>query len=70
MRLHDSPRFFTSSLLGLAALVLRTTDGLAEVVGNSLPSDTPAKFQRHTDEFDYVKREEMIPMRDGVKRSS
>ena len=30
-------------------------------------SETPASFKRKTDEFDYVKREEMIPMRDGVK---
>ncbi|MDP9268879.1 MAG: CocE/NonD family hydrolase [Acidobacteriota bacterium] len=29
--------------------------------------DTPAKFTPKTDTFDYVKREEMIPMRDGVK---
>ena len=33
----------------------------------SLPSDTPATFKPVTDSFDYVKREEMIPMRDGVK---
>ena len=33
----------------------------------ALPSETPATFMRKTDEFDYVKREEMIPMRDGVK---
>jgi len=33
----------------------------------SLPSDTPATFKPVTDAFDYVKREEMIPMRDGVK---
>jgi len=33
----------------------------------SLPSETPAAFQPVTDSFDYVKREVMIPMRDGVK---
>ena len=33
----------------------------------SLPSETPAKFKPVTDSFDYVRREEMIPMRDGVK---
>jgi putative CocE/NonD family hydrolase len=33
----------------------------------TLPSDTPAKFTPNTDSFDYVKREVMIPMRDGVK---
>jgi uncharacterized protein len=32
-----------------------------------LPSETPAKFEPVTDSFDYVKRDVMIPMRDGVK---
>ncbi|HEY6273857.1 MAG TPA: CocE/NonD family hydrolase [Terriglobales bacterium] len=31
------------------------------------PSETPAKFTPVTDSFDYVRREVMIPMRDGVK---
>jgi len=31
------------------------------------PSETPAKFEPDTRSFDYVKREVMIPMRDGVK---
>jgi uncharacterized protein len=30
-------------------------------------SETPAKFQPKTDSFDYIRRVEMIPMRDGVK---
>ena len=33
----------------------------------SLPSETPATFTPSTEQFDYVKREFMIPMRDGVK---
>src|SRR6476661_8372708 len=33
----------------------------------ALASDTPAKFATKKDAFDFVKREEMIPMRDGVK---
>jgi putative CocE/NonD family hydrolase len=33
----------------------------------ALPSDTPAKFKPVTDSFDHVKRDVMIPMRDGVK---
>ena len=33
----------------------------------SLPSDTPAEFKPAVDSFDYIKREEMIAMRDGVK---
>src|SRR5262245_28543324 len=34
---------------------------------SSLPSETPAKFQPVTDSFDHVRRDVMIPMRDGVK---
>jgi len=30
-------------------------------------SEIPVKFAPKTDSFDYVRREEMIPMRDGVK---
>jgi hypothetical protein len=33
----------------------------------ALPSETPTKFQPVTDTFDYVRRDVMIPMRDGVK---
>jgi putative CocE/NonD family hydrolase len=32
-----------------------------------LASETPPAFKAHTESFDYVKREEMIPMHDGVK---
>ncbi len=34
---------------------------------SDLPSEAPAKFTTVTDAFDYVKRDVMIPMRDGVK---
>jgi putative CocE/NonD family hydrolase len=33
----------------------------------SLPTEIPAKFVPVTDSFDYVRRDVMIPMRDGVK---
>src|ERR1043166_577139 len=33
----------------------------------SLPSETPAKFTAPTDGFEYVRRDVMIAMRDGVK---
>src|SRR5213595_2977541 len=33
----------------------------------ALPSETPKKFEPATDTFEYVKRDVMIPMRDGVK---
>ena len=39
----------------------------AQDLKTNLPSDTPTNFSVNTNSFDYVKREEMIPMRDGVK---
>jgi len=33
----------------------------------ALPSETPAQFKALTDSFEYVRRDVMIPMRDGVK---
>src|SRR6266850_5758271 len=33
----------------------------------ALPSETPARFQPLTDSFNYVRRDVMVPMRDGVK---
>ncbi|MBI3645997.1 MAG: CocE/NonD family hydrolase [Acidobacteriales bacterium] len=33
----------------------------------ALPSETPAKFEPATDSFEYIRRDVMIPMRDGVK---
>ena len=32
-----------------------------------LPSETPARLETPTAGFDYIRREVMIPMRDGVK---
>jgi uncharacterized protein len=34
---------------------------------SDLPSESPSKFTPVTESFDYVKRDVMIPMRDGVK---
>src|SRR5579872_7292057 len=39
----------------------------ADGSSTNLSSDTPTNFIPSTNTFDYVKREEMIPMRDGVK---
>src|SRR5580704_785072 len=33
----------------------------------TLPSERPDKLEPSTDSFDYIKRDVMIPMRDGVK---
>jgi putative CocE/NonD family hydrolase len=45
-------------LIGLAAPAMTQ---------QTLPSETPASFVPRVESFDYTKREEMIPMRDGVK---
>lgn len=52
--------------LSRAALVGAASLCLAQMVA-AAESDTPPTFKRQTESFDYVKREEMIPMRDGVK---
>jgi putative CocE/NonD family hydrolase len=39
----------------------------AQNAASSLPSEMPAKIVPVTDSFDYIKRDVMIPMRDGVK---
>jgi putative CocE/NonD family hydrolase len=36
-------------------------------IAQTLPNETPEKFKPTNDGFDYVRREAMIPMRDGVK---
>jgi uncharacterized protein len=40
---------------------------LAAVAANTLPNETPDKFLPRVDTFNYVERDVMIPMRDGVK---
>jgi uncharacterized protein len=44
-----------------------TGPAIADTPAGTLPSETPASFKTRTESFDYVKREEMIPMHDGVK---
>jgi putative CocE/NonD family hydrolase len=41
--------------------------GPPATAADTLPSESPAAFVPRVDTFDYVKREVMIPMRDGVK---
>ena len=57
-----------NSLLGA---LLFTTSSYAQTstpaTYPALPSETPAKFAPVTDSFDHVRRDVMIPMRDGVK---
>jgi uncharacterized protein len=57
----------------LVAVLLASAGGLVVSAQDrspqypNYPSETPPKFQAKTDSFDYVRRLEMIPMRDGIK---
>jgi hypothetical protein len=56
-------------LLSFLASAFFAASSTAQAVPSSasLPSETPANAEAVTDSFDYVKRDVMIPMRDGVK---
>jgi hypothetical protein len=54
---------------GAAAQTAKPAPAGAQLLASygDLPSETPATFEPVMDSFDYVRREAMIPMRDGVK---
>jgi len=54
------------ALLAAMSPLSAQTDSLAPKYPQ-FPSEIPAKFEPRTGSFDFVRREEMIPMRDGVK---
>jgi uncharacterized protein len=54
-------------LSAVLALSMRFFIQTASGQATSLPSETPEKFTPVTDSFDYIRRDVMIPMRDGVK---
>src|SRR5262249_5183209 len=51
----------------VAAATALVASALAHAQTPPLTPDIPPKYQAPTSAFDYVKRVEMIPMRDGVK---
>src|ERR1019366_4247178 len=53
-------------LLATASFTLMAAS-LAAIAADTLPNETPTTFAPRVDSFDYVRREVMIPMRDGVK---
>jgi uncharacterized protein len=53
--------------LVLAALSVALLASTAHAQVTALPSEMPSSFTPVTDSFDYVRRNVMIPMRDGVK---
>ena len=57
-----------AGLVVLFCAVLMCSENLsAQNAGGYLPSESPEKIQPVTDSFDFVRRDVMIPMRDGVK---
>src|ERR1700719_603170 len=66
-------RTYGGRTAGFAAVILsgligvQTSGGQSQSNSAGLQSETPAKFEPVTSSFDYVRREVMIAMRDGVK---
>jgi uncharacterized protein len=58
--------FLLTRLSACAVVAALVSTSFADTRGE-LPSEMPPAFKAHTESFDYVKREEMIPMHDGVK---
>jgi len=77
MKIIDPARRLTlfASTVCLAMFVGTPADQVAEAADtppppasySELPSETPDRFERVTNSFDHVRRDVMIPMRDGVK---
>jgi uncharacterized protein len=69
VRLTDSlgKLTFLAPFLGAILFVEVLTAQTSPAKYPNLPSETPAKFTPVTDSFDYVRRDVMIAMRDGVK---
>ncbi|MGC1302663.1 MAG: CocE/NonD family hydrolase [Caulobacteraceae bacterium] len=60
-------RRFALAAFGSAALLASVALPAMAAAPPFQPADMPASFEARTDSFDYVRREVMIPMRDGVK---
>src|SRR6185312_17381235 len=57
----------TKCLFSFLVLSILTTQAFSQAKYPDFPSETPEKFKPATETWDYVRRIEMIPMRDGVK---
>src|ERR1700757_4907818 len=57
--------FAAAIIVGLSGAP--TSRGQSQSSQSGLPSEMPARIEPVTSSFDYVRREAMIPMRDGVK---
>ena len=54
-------------VIAVAIAILSSSLVLAQQPSSDLPSDIPGKLQPAEQEFDFAKRDVMIPMRDGIK---
>ena len=70
-QVRSARAFHFESILSLGACLFTilsfAASAGAQATSPSLPSEMPATFTPVTDSFDYIKRDVMIPMRDGVK---
>ena len=66
MTVRNVRRLTVISMLMLVSVLLMSSEG-AMAQTPTLPNETPQKIQPTNYGFDYVRREVMIPMRDGVK---
>jgi predicted acyl esterase len=55
------------SMLSLTALAVALSAACVHAQTAPMTPDIPAGFKAPTDSYDYIKRDLMIPMRDGVK---
>jgi len=58
------PRFLITTSVMFALLLF---SGIAAAQTVDLPSETPNRFEPTNDGFDHIRRDLMIPMRDGIK---
>jgi hypothetical protein len=68
VRMRARPTVHLPALVLLSALLSSLVGGGAAAQTAPMAPDIPARFAAPTDDNDYVKRDLMIAMRDGVKR--
>jgi putative CocE/NonD family hydrolase len=62
---HPIIKSLLGAVLVIGSAIAQTAPPAAQYP--AFPSETPGEFKPVTDGFDYIKRDVMIPMRDGVK---
>jgi putative CocE/NonD family hydrolase len=68
MRRTNGERIAVFAAVIISGLIgVQASGGQSQSSATGLPSEMPARIEPVTSSFDYVRRVEMIPMRDGVK---